>query len=217
MEEIIKVTFIDGTEFCYKSPVNTVIAVLRKIGKERFPEITFMRGKNRVVSQSYNPKLKRYIKEIVPGWYYFNQTDTREKTNQLINLNSQFNLDMKVEVGMFKGTADPNKPGTTRHKNRLVVTMPNGDVIDHESYRQVFADCIYRLGPRRVSNKANIEISKNQDLFSATNPNGNRFQLDETLYMLIPFTAREAMKILNLIALRLKEEIKVEYLPMSNQ
>ncbi len=217
MADIIKVTFPDGTEFCYKSPVNTVIAVLRKIGENKYPEITLMRGDTRVVSQSYNPKLKNYTKEIIPGWYYFNQSDTREKTNQLINFNSQFNLGMKIEVGTFKGAADPSIPGTTRSKNRIIVTMPNGDVIDHESYRQVFADCIYRLGPRRVSSKANIELSKNQDLFSASNPNGNRFQLDETLYMLIPATAKEAMKILKIIALRLNEKMSVEFLPMSNQ
>lgn len=216
MGDIIKVTFPDGTEFCYKSPVNTVIEVLRTIGKERFPEINLMRGARRIVSESYNPKLKSYTKEIVPGWYYFNQTDTREKTNQLINLNNQFNLGMKIEVGTFKGTADPTIPGSIRSKNRLVVTMPNGEIIDHESYRQVFADCIYRIGPRRVSSRANIKLSKNQDLFSTTNPNGNRFQLDETLYMLIPYTAKEAMKILRIIALRLDEKIHVEYLPMSN-
>ena len=31
MADIIKVTFSDGTEYCYKSPVNTFLAVLRKI------------------------------------------------------------------------------------------------------------------------------------------------------------------------------------------
>lgn len=217
MADIIRVTFPDGTEFCYKSPVNTVIAVLRKLGKERFPDINFKHGSNRVVSQVYNPKLKNYLKEIVNGWYYFNQNDTKGKTNQLINLNNQFNLGMRIEVGAFKGVADPSVSGATRSKNRLVVTMPNGEVIDHESYRQVFADCIYKFGPRRVSAKANIELSKNQDLFSASDPDGNRFQLDETLYMLIPYTAKEAMKILRIIAIRLNEKISVEFLPMSNQ
>lgn len=217
MTDIIKVTFQDGTEFCYKSPVNTVIAVLRKLGKERFSEINFTLGNKRVVSQDYNPKLKNYLKEITDGWYYFNQNDTKGKTNQLINLNRQFDLGMTIEVGAFKGTANPSIPGSTRSKNRLVVTMSNGEVIDHESYKQVFADCIYKLGPRRVSAKANIELSRNQDLFSASNPDGSRFQLDETLYMLEPYTAKEAMKILGLIAKRLNENISVEYLPMSNQ
>lgn len=217
MADIIKVTFPDGTEFCYKSPVNTVIAVLRKLGKERYPDINFTLGSNRVVSQVYNPKLKNYLKEITDGWYYFNQNDTKGKTNQLINLNSQFNLGMKIEVGAFKGIADPRLPGATRPKNRLVVTMPNGEVIDHESYRQVFADCIYKLGPRRVSAKANLELSKNQDLFSASDSEGNRFKLDETLYILIPSTTKDAMKILRIIAIRLNEKIRVNILPMSNR
>lgn len=217
MADIIKVTFPDGTEFCYKSSVNTVIAVLRKLGKERYPEINFTLGSRRVVSQVYEPKLKRYLKEITDGWYYFNQNDTKGKTNQLINLNRQFDLGMKIEVGAFKGTPDPSIPGSTRSKKRLVVTMPDGGVINHESYRDVLADCIYRLGPHRVYNKANIVLTKNQDLLSPTNPNGNRFKLDETLYMLMPYSTKEAMTILKIIAKRLNENISVEYLPMSNQ
>lgn len=216
MYPIIKVTFPDGTEFCYKKPVNTVIAVLKKIGKDNFSEIGFTLGNRRVVTQDYNPRLRGYLKEITDGWYYFNQNDTKGKTNQLINLNNQFNLDMKIEVGPFNGTPDPTQSRSCRPKNRLVVTMSDGTVIDHESFRQVFADCIYRLGPRRVSAKANIQLTKKQDLFAATDSLGNRFQLDETLYMLIPSTAKEAMTVLGMIAKRLNEKISVECLPMSN-
>lgn len=215
MPDIIKVTFLDGTEYCYKSPVNTVLAVLRKIGEEKFPDISLMRGKNRVVSQSYCPEVKKYIREIIPGWYYFNQSDTREKTNQLININRQFNIGMKIEVGKFKGEADPRIEGATQHKNRLVVIMPNGDIIDYESYRQVFVDCIYRLGPRKVSiASVDITVSKNRDLFSTTNGNGNRFKLDETLYVEMPYTAKEAMKYLKIISSRLRVNLTIEYLPM---
>lgn len=215
MADIIKVTFPDGTEYCYKSPVNTVLAVLRKIGVERFPAITLMRGKNRVVSQLNNSETKQYVREIIPGWYYFNQSDTREKTNQLININNQFNIGMKIEVGKFKGEADPRIEGATRRKNRLVVIMPDGAVIDHDSYRQVFVDCIYRLGPRKVSAASvNIIVSKYRDLFSTTNNDGNRFKLDETLYVELPYTAKEAMKYLKIISSRLKVSLNIQCLPM---
>ena len=104
------------------------------------------------------------------------------------------------------------------NENELVEeNMVENEVIDHESYRQVFADCIYKLGPRRVSAKANIELSKNQDLFSASDSEGNRFKLDETLYILIPSTTKDAMKILRIIAIRLNEKIRVNILPMSNR
>lgn len=212
MADIIKVTFLDGTEYCYKSPVNTVLAVLRKIGEEKFPSISLMRGKNRIVSQSYSPEIKKYIREIIPGWYYFNQSDTREKTSQLININRQFDIDMKIEVGNFKGEANPRIEGTTKHKNRLVVTMPNGDVIDHESYRQVFVDCIYKLGPRKVSAASvNINVSKNRDLFSTTNSDGNRFKLDETLYVEMPYTSKDAMKYLKIIGSSLRVNLRIEF------
>ena len=93
--------------------------------------------------------------------------------------------------------------------------MPNGDIIDHESYRQVFVDCIYRLGPRKVSiASVDITVSKNRDLFSTTNGNGNRFKLDETLYVEMPYTAKEAMKYLKIISSRLRVNLTIEYLPM---
>lgn len=214
MAELIKVTFPDGDEVCYRHPVNTVLEVLKRLGEEKFSEISLMRGGRRVVSQDYDPKLKAYIREIVPGWYYFNQSDTREKTNQLININRQFNLGLTIDAGNFTGTQNPRLEGLTRRKNRLVVTMPDGTIINHDSYKEVFAECIRKFGPRRVSSSANIEVSRNRDLLSPTNPNGNRVKVAENLYLEIPVSAKEALKTLKIIASRLRENINVEYLPM---
>ena len=152
MADLIRVTFPGEDAICYKSPVNTVIEVLRKIGVERFGEITMSIRKRPLVSQEIYPELKKYTKEVIPGWYYINQSDTREKTSQLINISRLLNLNLAVEVGSnFTANADPKIPGATRPKNKLVVTMPDGEVIDYESYRDVFMACIDKLGPRRVS------------------------------------------------------------------
>lgn len=204
MANLIKVTFPDNEEICFKSPVNTVIAVLQKIGIERFPEITMLIRKRPLVSQEIFPELKRYAKEIVPGWYYITQSDTREKTAQLININRMLNLGLKIEVSSdFKGSPDPKIEGTTRPKNKLIVTMPDGDVIEYESYKDVFMACIDKLGPRIVMQRANLDLAKNRPLITVTNVDGNRLKIGDFMYLTIPYTAKEAKKVLDFIGKRL--------------
>ena len=215
MADLIRVTFPGEDAICYKSPVNTVIEVLRKIGEERFGEITMSIRKRPLVSKEIYPELQKYTKEIIPGWYYINQSDTREKTSQLINISRLLNLNLTVEVGTrFTANADPKIPGATRPKNKLLVTMPDGEVIDYESYKDVFMACIDKLGPRRVSNRANIDLSANCSLLTVTNTTGNRRKIGDYLYLAIPFTAKEAKKILEIIGKRLDENIKVEVIPV---
>ena len=74
--------------------------------------------------------------------------------------------------------------------------------------------CIDKLGPRRVSNRANIDLSANCPLLTVTNTTGNRRKIGDYLYLAIPFTAKEAKKILEIIGKRLDENIKVEVIPV---
>ena len=216
MAELIRVTFPGEDAICYKSPVNTVLEVLRKIGVEHFGKISLSIRKRPLVSQEIYPELKKFTKEIISGWYYINQSDTREKTSQLINISRLLNLNLLVEVGSnFPTNAAPKIPGATRSKNKLLVTMPDGEVIDYESYRDVFMACIDKLGPRRVSNSANLDLSANCPLLTVTNTTGHRRKIGDYLYLAIPFTAKDAKKILEIIAKRLGENITVKVVPTS--
>ena len=218
MANLIRVTFPGEDSICYKSPVNTVIEVLRKIGVERFGEITMSIRKRPLVSQEVYPELKKYTKEIIPGWYYINQSDTREKTSQLINISRLLNLNLTIEVGSdFKASANPKIPGATRPKNKLLVTMSNGEVIDYESYSDVFMACIDKLGPRKVSKIANFNLSANCPLLTVTDTTGHRRKIGDYLYLEIPYTAKHAKKILEIVGKRLGENIKVEVEPSSSR
>lgn len=204
MANLIKVTFPDSEEICYKSPVNTVIAVLQKIGVERFSKITMLIRKRPLVSQKIYPELKKYTKEIVPGWYYITQSDTREKTSQLININRMLNLGLKIEVSNnFTGTPDPKIEGATRPKKKLIVSLPDGDIIDYYSYKDVFMACIDKLGPHRIMYRANLDLAKNRPLITVTDIDGNRLKIGDFMYLTIPYTATEAKKVLDLIGKRL--------------
>lgn len=217
MAELIRVTFPDGEQICHKTPINTVHHVLEKIGSTRFPEITLETAGHRFVTKTVAPKLKKYAREIADGWYYINRTDTREKTAHLININRMLGLGLLIEVGDFKPLQHSKKASkSSKSKHRVQVTMPDGEVIDYDSFSDVIMACVDRLGPRNVSYKANLDLSSKCPLFATTNNTGKRLQVDEALYMALPGSAKETATVLYVIACRLKNTMKVELLPLAS-
>lgn len=216
----IKVTFPDGTVICRRNGVDTILDVLRKIGPGRFPEITLEMRKRPLVSQEKYPEFPgNYTKEICPGWYYLNQSDTRTRQAQLINIDKLLNLGLLIEVGEnLETSVETAKRGGTRSKTKLVVTMPDGEILDDNSYRDVFVKCIERLGARKVSSRANFDLNKFCPLFTATDASGKRVKLDESLYVAIPTATKETAKILHLIGLRLglTPPWKIEIRPLAD-
>lgn len=213
----LRVTFPDGSTICYKDAVYTLLETLRRIGSARFNEINLTIGDLPLISQQTFPQKKGfYTKEICDGWYYINQSDVRTKYCQLLNISKTLNLRLKVEVGDFKSERNPRMDRLLRPKNRLVVTMPNGEVIDYDSYKDVFMDSVYNIGPRVISSKANFELSDNCPLLTTTNTNGQRKRVDEFLYLAIPGSAKDAKKVLDLIFKRLEcHEAKAELVPLA--
>lgn len=214
----LKVSFPDSTTFCYRSPKHTVLAALAKIGSDRFHEIKLEIRKHPLVSQEIYPELKNYTDEICPNWYYISQTDTDEKFAQLLQINKQLNLNLTIECNEdLKPSPNPKKQEqrSKRPKHRLVVTMPDGELVDYDSYRDVFMTVIDKLGPRTVSSKANFDLNSNQPLLTVTNPDGTRRKVAESLYLALPQTAKQAAKILYHIAIRLGivQSMKIDVTP----
>lgn len=218
MADLIKVTFSDGEEICFKRPVNTVVATLQKIGADRFPEITMTIRRRPLVSQEIYPELKKFIKEVVPGWYYITQSDTREKTSQLLNIDRMLNLGLKIEVSSdFKGAPNPKIEGVTKRKSRLIVTLPDEEVIDYDSYKDVFTACIDKIGPSRVMHNANFGLSKNRPLITVTNIDGKRIKVGDFMYLTIPDTVKDAKKTLDLVGKRLNINLITEVVKSSTK
>lgn len=200
----LKVTFPDGTVFCFKDAVFTVIETLKKIGSERFDEINLFVKEQRLVSFGrQNGYSSSYIKEICDGWFYLNQSDAYTKFLQLDNIRRQLNLDIKIELNeAFKAQCNPKTTRKSSKRQTIKVTMADGGVIDYEGHGDVFMTCIDKLSPRNVSAKANIDFH-GSSLFTTSNISGNRLKVAEFLYVAIPQTAKETFKILKLISARL--------------
>lgn len=214
LNRLIKITWPDGEEFCYKHSIYTVLKTLEKIGEPRLGEISLETGGLPLVSQEIFPGLKKCTREIIPGWYYIDKGSTGDRHNQLININRELNLGLKIEVSdQFNGTPNPAKR-QSRPKNRLVVTLPDGHIVDYESFRDVFMACIDKLGARRISSKANLYLNGNRQLLTVTNFEGNRKRIDDTLYLAIPNCVRDAALLLRLISNRLRVNMDIKVLPL---
>ena len=148
----------------------TVLDVLRKIGSHRFCEINQYVQNQRLVSFGMHCGYdSRYIKEVCKGWYYLNQSDADTKYIQLQSINRELNLNLHIEIGEnFMAKSNPKTLRTTSRKHKLKVTMADGEVIDYDGPGDVFMACIDKLGPRKVSGKANIEVQGSALLTSTT-------------------------------------------------
>lgn len=220
MAEVIKVTLPDGKEICYRSPINTIIEVLRWIGPERFEDIPIKINGRPLVSRNTYSDMRNYTVEILPGWHFIRQADTRQRYLQLISINDSLNLELKIEIGDYKSQRNPcSGSESTRPKSLLRVTMPDGEIIDYDSFRDVFGTVVDKLGPRTISAKANFDWSDNQPLLTVTNTNGDRVKIGEYLYMKYPQTVKAAVKMLGLIARRLgmANEMIIETIPARRQ
>lgn len=216
MQEILKVTFPDGEEICYRYAKYTMLEVLRKIGVEQLSKIDMTTRYRPLVSTQIYPELKDCTLEILPGWYYISQSDTREKTSQLININRQLGLGLKIEVGDFAGKRMREK-NTRRPKHKIRVTFADGQVIDYDSFLEVFKAAIDKLGVQRVKSRANIDLPGGRSLFAVTNREGNRFEFEQFAFMALPPTAVDAAKQLKFIATKLREPINVELIKPHKQ
>ena len=61
-KERLRVTFPDGKAFCMLHPKDTLIAVLKEIGSDRFGEITLERNKRPLLAKDVFPELKNYMR-----------------------------------------------------------------------------------------------------------------------------------------------------------
>ena len=219
MPRLLKVIFPDGKEVCFRSPIHTFIEVLKWIGEDRIHEIPIKISDRPLVSHEKYPQFSNYTIEILPGWYYIRQADTEQRYLQLCSINESMNLGLKIELGDFKGEKNPPARGATRPKSNLRVVMPDGSLIDYESYRDVFISVIDKLGPRKISAKANLDLNGYQPLLTATDTDGGRVKIADHLYLAVPQTAKLAFNILNQIAKRLciADSMKIEILPSKKE
>lgn len=145
-KERLKVSFPDGKVICMRHPKDTMIAVLKEIGSDRFGEITLERNRRPLLAKEIFPELKNYMREVTDGWYLNCQSDTDEKFLQLSLINKALGLGLVIEKGDFAEIDMPEaEKKSKKSKSRLRVVLEDGTVIEDNTAANVVMELIRRV------------------------------------------------------------------------
>lgn len=96
----LRVTFQDGTVICQNTAIDTMIAVLKKIGLERIPQVGITRNGYNLVGKVKRPTTPgRIWQHECDGWYIYSNISNDVKAANLQMISDYYNLSLKIENG----------------------------------------------------------------------------------------------------------------------
>lgn len=209
-KKLLRVTFPNGKAFCYNNAAATMVAVLSEIGSEQFPLIKMEVCHLPMLSKEVYPQYQKYMKPVWDGWYVNTQPNTDSKYMQLKSINSQLNLDLKIEMGDdFETEVSPNRESRSKSKDKLSVKFPDGEIVTNDSVNETFLECIGKLGVDDIKRK---ELSWGGNaLISLSHTLRNQIQVDSDRWIIVPNTTKDKVKLLRVISamLHIKLEINI--------
>lgn len=207
----IKVTFVDGTEFCDANATTTMIQAIEKIGIERVAALGMEVCHIPLVAQEVNQKYASWIKPMSNGWHLMAQSDTKQKYMQLKSIMKQISTEAIVELGDFdaiSATSHARKGDTRKKKAKISVTLPDGTVIQGENPLQTYVMTINFIGLERIK-KTNLKIGGSPITTPHKKYNG-QVKLDSGEWLTIPVTVKDKYKILRVISSLTHEPFEVK-------
>lgn len=206
-KKLLRVTFPDGEVICYKNSTTTMIATLKKIGAGRFSQIKLELCHLPLLSKEIYPRFEKDMKPVCDGWYMNAQSSSDSKYMQLKAISKQFKLGLKIEQGEdFDTTEETKKESRYKSKDKLMVKMPQGDLIAGSSVMETFLLTICHLG---------IENIKKKDLIWGGRPlvtnkkiSNNQVQIGQDRWITVPSTTRDKVKVLRVIGAMLHVNIE---------
>ncbi len=209
-KKLIRVTFPNGDVICYKNTTSTMVAVLNKIGTDKFADIKMELCHLPLISKNVYPQYKEWMKPLDDGWYLNAQSDSVVKFMQLRAINNQMALGLTVELGTdFETQTDPNREYKSRTKDKLLVKFPVGEYIANDSALETFLETIWKLGVDDIMRKHLVWGDK--DLITTTKVANGQVQVGEQRWVTVPNSTKDKARVLRVIAaaLRIKMEISI--------
>lgn len=206
----LRVTFPNGEVICYNNATSTMIATLKRIGEENFPQINLEMCHLPLVSREVYPMYKAYMKPICEGWYLNTQSNSDTKFMQLKVINDQLNCGLKIEIGSdFETRKDPDREKKSKSMDKLLIKMPNGEYIANDSALETFLETVWQLGVDDIMKK-DLSWGGNP-LITRTKLANNQVQVGSDRWIIVPGGLKDKVKLLRVIGamLRIKLEISV--------
>lgn len=209
-KKLLRVTFPNGKVICYNNATSTMIAVLNEIGEDRFSSIKLELCHLPLLSKEIYPKYQKDMKPICKGWYVNAQSNSDTKFLQLMSINEQLHLGLKIELGTdFDTTEKLEREKKARGRGKLLVKMPDGEYIANDSALETFLEVIWNLGIEYIRKK---ELSWcGNPLITSKKMVYNQVQIDSDRWIIVPNTTKEKVKLLRVIGamLHIKMDINV--------
>ena len=209
-KKLLRVTFPNGKVICYNNATSTMIAALNEIGEDRFSSIKLELCHLPLLSKEIYPKYQKDMKPICKGWYVNAQSNSDTKFLQLMSINEQLHLGLKIELGTdFDTTEKLEREKKARGRGKLLVKMPDGEYIANDSALETFLEVIWNLGIEDIRKK---ELSWcGNPLITSKKMVYNQVQIDSDRWIIVPNTTKEKVKLLRVIGamLHIKMDINV--------
>lgn len=206
----IKVTFPDASSICYKNPIDTMLAVLKRIDTEQLKEIKLESKGRRLITNEVSPEDEKYKEEIGNGWWYINKfVNADNKFLQLKEIDRTLGLGLDIEIGTELAVSDiKEKEKKKKSKQKLLISLPNDYILYGDSSVEVFRKFVKYAGPEEIARK-NLEF-RGQPLISTSNTNGKRYELAPYRWLLEPKSTKEAADMVFLISRFINLTCKIE-------
>lgn len=216
----LKLTFPEkNLSICCRFSKQTIILALREIYKDnplnmqKLLENNLSPFGNPLITR--DPSLSRYMEEICDGWYLNTQGGTRDKYIQSLHIKKVLDLNLEIEAGEFEIITKSPSISKKSPKKTLKVIFEDGTEILHLSFKDVFIECIRKIGAAWVCSK-DIMISKYSRLINAIRDPSDcdRVEFEKGYWIKFPSSVDSARNVLVNINIALaqsnKKQIKIE-------
>ena len=195
----LRVTFPDGTIYCYSSVKETFLETLRKIGASKLSKVKLEVCHLPMFTKTQYELYKDFMEPVGDGLYVNIQGNTYNRYSQLVSINNQLNLGLQIDLSSdIKGERIARG---SKGMAVLEVTFPDHTVIGEESTSETFMQCIWHLG---IDNVRKLNLKQGgKDLITAAKLYKGQVQIDENRWLVIPGSLKDKVKILRVIGLML--------------
>lgn len=153
-KKILRVSFSDGTIYCYKSATLTFIEALRKLGADKVAALNMEWRHNSLCSKEQILGYEQYMKPLDNGWFVNTQSDTSEKYLLLKSIVTKLGVDCIVEIGEDFETSKAKRFVKERQKiGGLLIQFADGEFVGGNTPKDSYIQAITKIGVDTVCYK----------------------------------------------------------------
>ena len=206
-KKILRVSFPDGSVYCYNNATITFTEALRKIGADKVAGLNMEWRHNALCSKEPIPGYQQYMKPLDNGWLINTQSDTSEKYLILKSIISKLGVDCTVELGEDFETSKAK--GFVKKRQRvggLLIQFADGEFVGGGSPKDSYIQAITKIGLDTICYKGFEDHG--QELVTRYNKYKGQIQSGDK-WVTIPGQTKDKISALKRISLKLNLGLKI--------